>query len=236
LFSATPRRAAAEFLGTFLLVFAGPGAIVIDAISDGGVTSLGIGLSFGLAVMVAIFSIGHISGAHINPAVTLAFALQGRFPWTQVPLYFGGQLAGAITASLVHLALFGNVARLGSSVPSDTTLQALGLEIVITFFLMFVITAVATDARAVGQGAAVAVGGYVALAATFSGPVAGASMNPARSFGPALVSGTWTDHWIYWLGPVAGAALGGLVYEYVRRAYPPGAALDEPEATDEVTT
>lgn len=225
--AATPRRAVAEFLGTFLLVFAGPGAVVIDHVSGGGVTALGIGLSFGLAVMTAIFAIGHVSGAHINPAVTLAFALQRRFPLLQLPVYVGSQLAGAAAASAVHLGLFGNVARLGATVPSDTALQGLGLEVVITFFLMFVIMAVATDARAVGSAAAVAVGGYVALAATFSGPIAGASMNPARSFGPALMSGTWTDHWVYWLGPLLGAALGAAAYQYVRKADPPGAALDE---------
>lgn len=189
-------------------------------------TSLGIGLSFGLAVMAAIFSVGHISGAHINPAVTLVFALHRRFPWTQVPFYVAGQLAGAATASAVHLGLFGNVAHLGATIPSGSAWQALGLELVISFFLMFVIMAVATDARAVGGSAAIAVGGYVALAATFAGPIAGASMNPARSFGPALLSVSWTDHWVYWLGPIVGAALGAAAYQFVRRADPPGAAID----------
>lgn len=156
--------------------------------------SLGIGLSFGLAVMVAIYTVGHISGAHINPAVTVAFALTRHFPCSLVPAYVISQLLGACAASAVYLALFGDVANLGATVPSGSDQQAVLLEIVLTLFLMFVISAVATDVRAVGQAAAIAIGGYVALAATFAGPIAGASMNPARSFGPALLSGTWT-HW-----------------------------------------
>lgn len=215
------RRCLAEFIGTFLLVFAGPGAVVINTVSGGGVTSLGIGLSFGLAVMAAIYSIGHLSGAHINPAVTVAFALSRHFPWPLVPGYVVAQLAGACAASGVHLLLFGNVAHLGASLPTGSSLQALGLEIVLTLFLMFVISAVATDVRAVGQAAAIAIGGYVALAATFAGPVAGASMNPARSFGPALVSGVWSQHWIYWVGPIVGAILGAFLYRFVRVAHPP---------------
>jgi MIP family channel proteins len=215
------RRYAAEFVGTFLLVFAGPGAVVINEVSGGGVGSLGIGLSFGLAVMAAIYSIGHISGAHINPAVTVAFALTRHFPWSLVPAYVLSQLLGASAASAVHLALFGDVANLGATVPSGSPLQALGLELILTLFLMFVVSSVATDVRAVGQAAAIAIGGYVALAATFAGPIAGASMNPARSFGPALLSGTWTAQWVYWAGPIVGAVLGALLYRYVRDANPP---------------
>ena len=216
------RTYAAEALGTFLLVFAGPGAVVIDHVSGGGVGTLGIGLSFGLAVMAAIFATGHISGAHINPAVTIAFAVVGRFPRAHVLPYIAAQLAGAAGAGLVLRWLFGRVAGLGSTVPGDGAAQALGLELVITTFLMFVIMAVATDARAVRGTAAIAIGGYVGLAATFSGPIAGASMNPARSFGPALLSGVWTDHWVYWAGPIAGALLGALLYQFVRVASPPG--------------
>jgi aquaporin NIP len=209
------RRCLAEFVGTFLLVFAGPGAVVVNAVS------LGIGLSFGLAVMAAIYAIGHLSGAHINPAVTVAFALTRHFPWSLVPAYVVSQLLGACAASSVHLALFGEVANLGATVPSDSPLQAALLELVLTILLMFVVSAVATDVRAVGQAAAIAIGGYVALAATFAGPIAGASMNPARSFGPALLGGTWTGHWAYWVGPLAGAALGALLYRYVRATSPP---------------
>jgi MIP family channel proteins len=215
------RRCVAEFVGTFLLVFAGPGAVVINEVSDGRVGSLGIGLSFGLAVMAAIYSVGHVSGAHINPAVTVAFALTRHFPWRLVPAYVLSQLLGACAASGVLLALFGNVAHLGATVPSGSPLQAALLEMLLTLFLMFVISAVATDVRAVGQAAAIAIGGYVALAATFAGPIAGASMNPARSFGPALLSGTWTGQWAYWAGPLAGATLEALLYRYVQAADPP---------------
>ena len=209
------RRYAAEFIGTFLLVFAGTGAIVIDEVSGGGVGSSGIGASFGLAVMAAIYSIGHISGAHINPAVTLAFAATRHLPLRAVPAYIVAQLAGAALGSAALWALFGNVADLGATVPSDTAAQALGLEVVLTFFLAFVIMAVATDARAVGGTAAIAIGGYVGLAATFAGPIAGASMNPARSFGPALLSGAWADHWVYWLGPIVGALAGAFAYRLI---------------------
>lgn len=215
------RRLAAEFAGTFLLVFAGPGAVVINEVSGGGVGTLGIGLSFGLAVMVAIYAVGHISGAHINPAVTVAFAVSRHFPWRLVPAYIVAQLLGACTASAAHLALFGDVANLGATGTSGSPWQALGLEVILTLFLMFVISAVATDVRAVGQAAAIAIGGYVALAATFAGPIAGASMNPARSFGPALLSGAWNSHWVYWFGPLLGAALGALLYRYVCAANPP---------------
>ena len=224
------RRLAAEFAGTFLLVFAGPGAVVINEVSGGGVGSLGIGLSFGLAVMAAIYAVGHVSGAHINPAVTVAFALSRHFPWRLVPAYIAAQLLGACAASATHLALFGNVANLGATTPSGSPWQALGLEIILTLFLMFVIAAVATDVRAVGQAAAIAIGGYVALAATFAGPIAGASMNPARSFGPALLSSTWNSHWVYWVGPLLGAALGALLYRYVRAANPPEPAKERKAA------
>lgn len=215
------RPYSAEALGTFLLVFAGPGAVVIDAVSGGRVTDLGVGLSFGLAVMAAIFAFGRVSGAHINPAVTLAFASGGHFPWAHVPAYIAAQLAGGIGASAVHGALFGNVAHLGSTIPTGGAGQALGLEVVITFFLMYVILSVATDGRIPPGTAAMAIGGYVALAATFAGPIAGASMNPARSLGPALLSGTWTDHWVYWAGPVLGALLAAAVWSYMRHGSPP---------------
>lgn len=225
------RRLAAEFAGTYLLVFAGTGAVVVNEVSGGGVGSLGIGLSFGLAVMAAVYTIGHVSGAHINPAVTVAFAISRHFPWRLVPAYIAAQLLGACASSAVHLMLFGNVTNLGATSPSGSPWQALGLEVILTLFLMFVIAAVATDVRAVGQAAAIAIGGYVALAATFAGPVAGASMNPARSFGPALLSGTWNSHWVYWAGPLLGATLGVLLYQYVRVADPP-----EPAAAEKATT
>lgn len=218
------RACAAEAIGAFLLVFAGPGAVVVDSVSGGGVGSLGIGLAFGLAVMAAIFATGHVSGAHINPAVTLAFAAAGAFPRALALPYAAAQLAGAAGAALALRLLFGRVAALGATVPgAGGAGQALGLEVAITALLMFVIMAVATDARAVRGAAAPAIGGYVALAAIFAGPIAGASMNPARSFGPALLSGVWTDHWVYWAGPAAGALLGAFAYRLVRAGSPPSA-------------
>jgi len=209
-------RCAAEFIGTFALVFAGPGAVVIDAYTRGGVTPVGIGFSFGLIVGAMVYAIGHISGAHINPAVTLAFTVTRHFPLRDVPGYLVAQLAGAAAASLVTKGLYGNVAHLGATLPSHGAGQAAVLEGLLTFFLMFVIMSVATDVRAVGEAAAIAIGGYVALAATFAGPIAGASMNPARSFGPALVSNEWSAWWVYWAGPIAGALCGALAYQLVR--------------------
>ena len=210
-------RYAAEFVGTFALVFAGPGAAVIDAYTHGGVTPIGVGLAFGLVVGSMIYAIGHISGAHINPAVTLSFSLTRHFPRRDVPGYIAAQLGGAAAASLVTKGLYGDTAHLGATLPRHGAGQAAVLEGLLTFFLMFVVMAVATDVRAVGEAAAIAIGGYVALAATFAGPIAGASMNPARSFGPALVSNDWTAWWAYWAGPIVGAIAGALCYQLIRR-------------------
>jgi MIP family channel proteins len=210
------RKALAELVGTFGLVFAGTGAIVINAESEGAVTHVGIGLTFGLIVMVMIYATGHISGAHINPAVTLAFAAARHFPLSSVPTYLVAQLSGALMASLVLRATFGEVADLGATLPAEGAGQSLVLEFFLTLFLMFVIMAVATDVRAVGQAAAIAIGGTVGLEALFAGPISGASMNPARSLAPALVSGTWDSQWIYILGPVVGALAGAFIYVVIR--------------------
>jgi MIP family channel proteins len=210
----------AEAVGTFTLVFAGCGAIVIDSISHGQITHVGIAITFGLALATMVYAVGHISGCHINPAVTLAFALARHFPMTRVPLYWASQLAGATVAALALRWLFGDVANLGTTLPAGSDSQSFGLEIVLTFFLMFVIMAVATDDRAVGQAAALAIGGTILLDAMFGGPISGASMNPARSFGPALVSNTWSHLWIYILGPIIGALLGALIYEIIRGERP----------------
>ena len=210
----------AEFLGTFLLVFAGAGAVVIDAVSNGGVTAVGIGLSFGLAVMAAIVIFGSVSGAHINPAVTVSFCARGYLSIPKGLAYIGAQLAGAAAAAGVLRAVFDRQANLGATIPSDTALQALVLEIVLTFFLLMVIFRVAKGDHIELTLAAIAVGAYVGLAATFAGPIAGASMNPARSFGPALLSGAWTDHWVYWAGPLLGALLAAPIFEFLKAPAP----------------
>ena len=210
------RRALVEAFGTAGLVFAGAGAIVVNDVSGGSIGHLGIALTFGMIVAVMIYSTGHISGAHINPAVTLGFALTRHFPWREVPVYWGAQLAGAAAASGAHRLLFGRVGNMGATLPSGSEAQSLGMEVALTFILMFVIMAVATDVRAVGQAAALAIGMTVALEATFGGPISGASMNPARSFGPALGGWVWSSHWLYWAGPMVGAAGGALVYGWLR--------------------
>lgn len=216
--SSTPnlaRRVGAEMVGTFALVFAGCGAIVIDELTGGAITHLGIGATFGLVIMVMVFATGHISGAHFNPAVTLAFASLGRFSWREAPSYIAGQVAAATAAAALLALLFGPAADLGATAPAGSAAQSLALEVVITFFLMFVIAAVATDARAAGQLAGVAIGGAVALAAVFAGPISGASMNPARSLGPALAAPALSHAWVYIIGPIAGAALGAWIYRLV---------------------
>lgn len=209
-------RLAAEFVGAFGLVFAGTGAVIINTITDGGVSHVGIGLTFGLIIMVMIYAFGHVSGAHFNPAVTLAFAAGRHFSWALVPQYWAAQLAGGITASLVHRGLFGDVAHLGATLPLGSASQSFGLEIVLTLILMVVITSVATDTRAVGQAAAIAIGGTIGLEALFAGPISGASMNPARSLAPAIVSGTWQDQWLYVAGPAMGAVAGVFIYNGIR--------------------
>lgn len=209
------RRAGAELIATYLLVVAGCGAIVVNSLT-GALTHLGVALTFGLIVIVMVMATGHLSGAHLNPAVTLAFAATRRFAWREVPMYVGGQLAGAAGGALTLRLLFGPAANLGATLPAGSALQSLGLEVLLTAALMFVIMAVATDTRAVGQLAAIAIGATVALDALWGGPISGASMNPARSFGPALVAGVWHNHWVYWLGPLVGAGLGAGTYQWLR--------------------
>jgi aquaporin NIP len=221
------RRAAAEFIGTFTLVFLGTGAIVVDSISGGEIGNVGVGIVFGLTVAAVIYAIGHISGAHINPAVTLSFALVRHFPWRDVPMYWTVQIAGGVVASLSLRAMFGLVADMGATLPQGPAVQSLGLEIVLSFVLMFVIMAVATDDRAVGQGAAIAIGAAVGLDAIMGGPISGASMNPARSFAPALVAANFADHWVYWAGPLAGTAIAAACYRLLREDGPVATPLEE---------
>jgi aquaporin NIP len=211
------RRALAEGFAAFCLVFAGCGAIITDATTNGALGVVGIALVFGLVIMTMVYATGHLSGAHINPAVTIAFTLTRHLPPRQALSYVAAQLAGATLAALVLLVIWPDKpAQLGATVPSIGVGSALVYETVMTALLMFVIMAVATDTRAQGSGAAIAIGGAVGLDALFGGPLTGASMNPARSFGPALASGDWHDFWIYFVGPVAGAAIGAIAYQVVR--------------------
>jgi aquaporin NIP len=211
------RRSAAEGLAAFALVFAGCGAIVADAHYDGALGAVGVSLVFGLIIMVMVYATGHLSGAHINPAVTIAFTLSRHFPARDAAVYIAAQLVGATAGALVLLAVWPDQpGSLGATVPSVGVGSAFVYELVLTAFLMFVIMAVATDTRAVGAAAAIAIGGTVGLDALFGGPVTGASMKPARSFGPALAAGEWTDFWIYIAAPVAGATLGAFAYQLVR--------------------
>ena len=209
------RRVGAEFVGTYALVTAGCGAIIVNDLT-GALSHIGIALTFGLVITVMIAATGHISGAHFNPAVTLAFAFISRFPWREVPFYVGGQLVGAILGTLTLFGLFGLTANLGATIPHGNLIQSLALEILLTAALMFVITAVATDPRVPAPLAPLAIGATVALDALWGGPISGASMNPARSFGPALVTGVWSDQWIYWLGPIIGAIFGAFIYQIIR--------------------
>jgi MIP family channel proteins len=204
-------------MAAFALVFAGCGAIVADAEYGGSLGSVGVALVFGLVIMVMVYATGHLSGAHINPAVTIAFTLTRHFPAREAVGYVAAQCLGAAAAALLLAVLWtGQPANLGATVPTVGSGTALVYETVLTAFLMFVIVAVATDTRAVGAAAAIAIGGTVGLDALFGGPVTGASMNPARSFGPALAAGEWSDFWLYVIGPVAGAAIGALAYQLVR--------------------
>jgi MIP family channel proteins len=218
------RRAAAEGMAAFALVFAGCGAIITNSTHRGALGAVGVSVVFGLVIMVMIYATGHLSGAHINPAVTLAFTVTRHFPGRDAIAYIAAQLAGASAAAFVLAAAWsGKPADLGATVPSVSLSTALLYETLLTAFLMFVITAVATDTRAVGAAAALAIGGTVGLDALFGGPITGASMNPARSFGPALASGQWHEFWIYVVGPVLGAVIGAFAYQAVRTPRtPPG--------------
>ena len=209
------RALVAEMVGTFALVFAGCGAIMVDAKTN-ELGHVGVAISFGLVIMFGIYAVGHISGAHFNPAVTFTFALTRHFPWSRAVAYWCAQLVAAIVAAALLRGSLGNIAHVGATLPSGSDAQSLLWEVVMSAFLMFVILAVATDTRAVGEAAAIAIGGTVGLDAMFGGPISGASMNPARSIGPALVSGDLHALWVYILAPVVGAAIGGLVYQFVR--------------------
>lgn len=203
----------AEAMGTFILVFTGTGAIMVNQISNGAITHLGISLVFGAVVAALIYALGHISGAHFNPAVTLAFWTSGFFPKQHVLPYLLAQSGGAIAASSFLLLSFGSVGNLGATLPlNNNWQQALVLEWVLTFILMFIIFGSGLDRRAPIGFAGVAIGLTVGLEAACMGPITGASMNPARSLGPAFVGGLWQHHWLYWVAPILGAQFAMLVY------------------------
>lgn len=211
----------AEALGTFCLVFAGTGAVIVNQVTGGQVTGLGIGLVFGLIVLAMIYTLGHISGAHLNPAVTLAFFSTGRHPTKEMAPYMIAQLTGAVVASVTLRFIFsGHSTTLGATLPAESWIQSFAMEFVLTFMLMFVIMGVAHDDRAEGWMAGVAIGATITLEAIFGGPISGASMNPARSFAPALVSGNFQSHWIYWAAPILGSITGAQVYQLIRKEVP----------------
>lgn len=196
-----------EMIGTFALVFAGTGAIVINEVSGGAITHPGIALTFGLIVLAMIYTFGDVSGAHFNPAVTTAFAAAGRFPWRDVPSYISAQLTGAILASVILKVLFPLSRTLGATLPAGSAVQSVVLEVILTLLLMLVILSVSTGAKEKGITAGVVVGAVIALEAMFAGPICGASMNPVRSIAPAVVSGEVRHLWIYLVAPMLGALL-----------------------------
>jgi MIP family channel proteins len=201
------KKLVAEFIGTFALVFAGTGAIVINDVSGGGITHVGIALTFGLVVLAMIYAIGDISGAHINPAVSVGFWVAGRFPGRQLAPYMSAQLIGAFAASALLKVLFPDHRTLGTTLPAGTAMQSFILETVLTFLLMFVILNVSTGAKEKGITAGIAVGAVIGLEAMFAGKICGASMNPARSIAPAVVSGHLEFLWLYIAGPCLGATV-----------------------------
>lgn len=200
------RKYVSEMIGTFALIFAGTGAIVINDVSGGQVTHVGVALTFGLVVLAMIYALGDISGAHLNPAVTLGFWRAGRFPAREVPAYIASQCAGGLLASATLYFLFPQHATLGATLPSGAASQSFVLEFVLTFLLMFVILNISTGAKEKGIMAGIAVGAVIALEALFAGPICGASMNPARSLAPALMSLHFESLWIYMVAPILGAA------------------------------
>lgn len=210
------RKYIAEFIGTFALVFAGTGAIIINDVSGGVITHVGIALTFGLVVMAVIYAIGDISGAHLNPAVSFGFWVSRRFPGRSVLPYIISQCSGALLASLTLRLLFMEHPTLGSTLPAGPAAQSFVMEIILTGFLIFVILNVSSGAKEKGLMAGIAVGAVVGLEALFAGPISGASMNPARSLAPALLSGNLNALWIYITAPILGSYLGVMACRGIR--------------------
>ncbi|KAL5207347.1 hypothetical protein ABZP36_031782 [Zizania latifolia] len=207
----------AEIIGTYFLIFAGCGAVTVNQSKNGQITFPGVAIVWGLVVMVMVYAVGHISGAHFNPAVTFAFATCRRFPWRQVPAYVLAQMLGATLASgTLRLMFGGRHEHFPGTLPAGSDVQSLVLEFIITFYLMFVISGVATDNRAIGELAGLAVGATILLNVLIAGPISGASMNPVRSLGPAVIGGQYRSIWVYIVGPVAGAVAGAWAYNLIR--------------------
>jgi len=215
------KKVVSEVVSTFLLVFMTAGAAAISAHDSTRISQLGQSVAGGLIVVVMIYAVGHISGAHMNPAVTLAFAVFRHFPLIQVPFYWAAQFTGAICASFVLKAVLHPITVIGTTEPFGPHWHALVIEVVVTFNMMFVTLAVATDTRAVGELAGLAVGSSVCITSIFAGAVSGGSMNPARTLGPALASGRYPGLWLYFLGPVLGTLSGAWTYTYIRFEDPP---------------
>lgn len=214
--SQTFKKCLAELVGTFGLVFCGTGAIVINEVSGGAVTHVGIAITFGLIVLAMIYAFGDISGAHINPAVTIAFWIAKKFPQNELIPYIASQFLGACLASLTLKFLFPSNLLLGTTMPNSTVSQTFVLEFILTFFLMLVIILVVTGSKTKGELAGVVIGAVVLLEALFAGPISGASMNPARSLGPALVSGNLSHQWVYIIAPITGAVLSILFWKVIK--------------------
>jgi aquaporin NIP len=211
------RKLAAEMFGTFALVFAGTGAIVVNDISRGTISHVGVALTFGLVVLAMIYAVGDVSGAHLNPAVTLGFFAAQRFPARSVLPYVMSQCLGALAASGLLYLLFPTHATLGATVPAGPAVQSFVLEVVLTWVLMFVILSVSVGPKEKGVMAGIAVGAVIAFEALFAGPISGASMNPARSLAPGLVAGQWDTLWVYLTAPVLGAGLAVLACRCVHQ-------------------
>jgi len=210
------RNYVSELIGTFALVFCGTGAIVINQQSGGAITHVGIAITFGLIVMSMIYALGSVSGAHMNPAVSIAFVVAKRFPLKELLPYIVSQVVGAVLASGTLRLLFPANELLGATLPSGTAMQSFVLELILTFFLMLVIIQVATGSKEQGMFAGLAIGSVVALEAMFAGPICGASMNPVRSLAPALVSGHLEHLWVYLTAPVAGAVMAVFIWKYLK--------------------
>jgi aquaporin NIP len=209
------QRSIAEIIGTFALVFCGTGAIIIDNVTKGGVSHVGVAITFGLVVMAMIYGLGDVSGAHLNPAVSIAFSLAGRLPLKSLGIYVASEIVGAFLASLTLRFLFPHDELLGSTLPAGSAGQSFVLELLLTFFLMLVIMGVATGSKEQGLFAGIAIGSVILLEAMFAGPICGASMNPARSLAPAIVSGHPENLWVYLTAPVSGAALAIPIWKFL---------------------